>query len=114
MAVPASCADRAAISRSRSRTNIRRTTDGSISRAIPYQIGNVSGGGYGIRRWLNIGPSDWGWGCRRWGEDFLLKIANHNIQRAAGQHIGRGIDVARLGELPVSGCTRHVSQRQAG
>ena len=50
--------------------------------------------------------------CRRGAiSDFLLKIADHNIQRAAGQKIGRGIVIARLAHLPVGGGAGEISQR---
>ena len=44
--------------------------------------------------------------------DFLLETSDDNIQRAAGQKIGRGIVIARVGELPVSGRAGEVSQAQ--
>jgi hypothetical protein len=56
--------------------------------------------------WLNIQLSD-GTGIN----DFLFEIADHNIERAAGEQVRGGIVVARLGKLPVSGCPGEVSQR---
>src|SRR5437588_1324808 len=97
MAIPAGGTDRAAVGRRIGRTYVRRPADCSVSRTVPDQIINAGRGGYWVRRRLNIASRD------RWiVKYFLFQIANHDIKRATCKKIGRGIIVARLGELPVS------------
>ena len=57
--------------------------------------------------WLNIGC-----GYRRVTGDFLLKIADRDVERAAGQQIRGGIVVARLGKLPVGGSAGEIRKGQ--
>jgi hypothetical protein len=45
--------------------------------------------------------------------DFLLKIADRDVERASGHKISRGIVKARLGQLPVGGSAREMRNGQA-
>jgi hypothetical protein len=96
MAIPTGQTDRTAISRGSSRTNSRSPARRSISRAVADQIGIVVRNPCRVARWLNIGCGD-----RRVIDNFLLKIAYRDIERAAGEKIRRGIVVARLSKLPI-------------
>ena len=58
--------------------------------------------------WLNIGC-----GHRRVIGNFLLKIADRDVERAAGEQIRRGIVVARLGKLPVGGGAGEIRKAKA-
>ena len=44
--------------------------------------------------------------------DFLLKIADHDVERATGEQIRRSIVVARLGKLPVSSSAGEIGKGQ--
>jgi hypothetical protein len=44
--------------------------------------------------------------------DFLLKIADGDVERAAGEQIRGGIVVARLGKLPVRGSASEICKAQ--
>jgi hypothetical protein len=46
------------------------------------------------------------------GGNFLLKIADADIERRTGEQIRGGIMVARLGKLPVSGCAGKIRKAQ--
>jgi hypothetical protein len=59
--------------------------------------------------WLNIGLRD----IRAGNDNFPLKTANDDIQRATGKQIRVGIVKARVSKLPVSSSMGEVRQRQA-
>src|ERR1700720_3394972 len=103
MAVPTSQTDRTAVGRGSSRNNIRSPARHSISRAVANQIGIVGRNPRRVARWLNIRCA-----YRRVNGNFLLKIADSNVERASGQKISRSIVVARLGKLPVRGSAREI------
>ena len=106
MAVPTSETDRTAIGRGSSRTNSRSPARAASPRAAPNQIRDCRIGDRGaVARWLNIGC-----GYRRVIGNFLLKIADRNVERAAGQQISRSIVIARLGKLPVRGSAGEIRQ----
>ena len=84
MAVPAGKTDRAAIRRCSSRNNGRSPAARVIVRAIPDQIRIVGGDRGRVARWLDIGG-----GYRMVIGNFLLKIADRDVERAAGQQISR-------------------------
>ena len=44
--------------------------------------------------------------------DFLLKIADGDVERATGEQIRGGIVVARLGKLPVGGSAGEIRKAQ--
>jgi hypothetical protein len=46
------------------------------------------------------------------GGNFLLKIADADIERRTGEQIRGDIMVARLGKLPVSGCAGKIRKAQ--
>ena len=96
MAVPTSQSDRTAVSRSGSRNDSRSPGPRVIMRAIPDQIRIIGRDRGRVARWLNIA-------CVYWlvSRDFLLEIADRDIERAAGEQIRGGIVVARLSKLPV-------------
>ncbi|HEX5422428.1 MAG TPA: hypothetical protein VFW94_02685 [Candidatus Acidoferrales bacterium] len=107
MAVPTSQTNRTPIG-GRSRTNIRSSARCGISRAVANQIGIVVRYRRIARR-LNIRL------CYRGViRDFLLKIANRDVERASGQQIRGSIVVARVGKLPVRGSTGEVRKAQRG
>ena len=83
MAVPTSQTDRTAIGRRSSRTNSRSPARRSILRAVANQIGIVVRNPSRVARWLNIVCA-----YRRVNRDFLFKIADRDIERAASQQIG--------------------------
>ena len=49
--------------------------------------------------------------CRITG-NFLLKIADRDVERASGEQIRGGIVVARLGKLPVGGSAGEIRNGQ--
>ena len=85
MAVPTRQTDRTAIGRGSGRNNSRSPARRSISRAVANQSGIVGRNPCRVARWLNI------IGRRRRGcgvsGNFLLKIADRDVERAAGQKI---------------------------
>ena len=83
MTVPTSQTDRTAICRGISRTNSGSPTRCSISRAVANQIGIVVRNPSRVARWLNIIGR--GRCRRRVSENFLLKIAHRDVERATGQ-----------------------------
>ena len=108
MAVPTSQTDRTAIGRGSSRTNSRSPARRRISRAVANQIGIVVRNPSRVARWLNIGCGD-----RGVIDNFLLKIAHSDVERAPGEKIGTGIVKARLGKLPVRGSAGEIRDGQA-
>ena len=86
MAVPTSQTDRTAIGRGISRTNSRSPALRSISRAVANEIGIVVRNPSRVARWLNIiGRGS----CRRrMSGNFLLKIADRDVESAAREQIG--------------------------
>src|SRR5262245_11628103 len=108
MAVPTSTADRAAIGSWTSRNNVRSPAARVIVGAIPDQIRIVDRNGR-ITRWLNITGA---YGLA--GGDFLLKIADSDIERGTDEQIRGGIVIARVGELPVGGGAGEIGKAQAG
>src|SRR6266480_4069724 len=107
MAVPPSQTDRPAIGRGSSRTNSRSPAPRIISRAVANQIGIVVRNPSRVTRWLNIGC-----GYCRVVRDFLLKIADRDVERAAGQQIRGGVVVARLGKLAIGGSAGEMRKDQ--
>src|SRR2546421_8441724 len=101
MTVPASRTDRTPICGRSHRAHIRCTVSRISRKAASNQIWNPS---VSVSRRLNV-SSGHGWIVNY----LLLEIVGHNVEGAAGQQIGRGIIVARLGELPVVGCAGKVS-----
>src|SRR6266403_4123296 len=108
MAVPTRQADRTAIGRGISRTNSRSPAQNrSISRAVANEIGIVVRNPRRVARWLNIAC------VYRLNSDFLLEIADRDVERASGQQVSRSIVVTRLGELPARGSAREMRNGQA-
>ena len=106
MTVPTSKTNRPAISRRGTRTYGRSATLRRSGKTSPDQIGNrrrVGDRRRTVPRWLNIA-------CGYWliSGDFLLKIADRDIERALGDEIGRCVIKARLGQLPISGRTGEI------
>ena len=108
MAVPTSKTDRPAISRGSSRTNSRSSARRRISGAVANQIGIVVRNPCWVAPWFDIGCAH-----RLVVRDFLLKIADRDVERAAGQQIRGGIVVARLGKLPVGGGAGEIRKAQS-
>src|SRR6266496_3529468 len=108
MAVPTSKTDRPAISRGSSGTNSRSPARRRISRAVANQIGIIVRNPRWVARWLNIGCGD-----RGVIGDFLLKIADRDVERAAGQEICGCVVKARLGKLPVGGGAGEIRKAQS-
>jgi hypothetical protein len=76
-------------------------------RAIPDQIRIIGRDRGWVARWLNIT-------CvySRITGDFLLQIADRDVERGAGQKVGTGVVKARLGQLPVCGSAREMRKGQ--
>src|SRR6476620_1945730 len=102
MAVPTSTADRPAIGRGSSRYNSRSLARRGISGAVANQIGIICRNPGRVARWLNIAC------VYRLNSDFLLEIADRDVERASGQQVGTGVVKARLGQLPVRGSAREM------
>ena len=99
MAVPTSQTDRTAIGRGIRRTNSGSPARRSISRAVANQISIVVRNPSRVARWLNIiGRGRRGCGV---SENFLLKIAYRDVERASGEQIGTSIIESSIG--PVAG-----------
>ena len=108
MAVPAGKTDDAPIRRRSARTDTGCPACRVSRETPPDQIrdGNV----IAVTLRLNI-IGRGGCGCGV-SENFLLKIADGDVERAPGDEIGGCVVRARLGKLPVSGSAGQVRESQ--
>src|SRR5258705_53533 len=75
----------------------------------PSQVGIVVRNPRRIARRLNV--------CRAYrgvSRNFLFKIADRDVERAASQQIRGGVVVARLGKLAIAGSAREMRKGQGG
>src|SRR5436190_23018976 len=112
MAVPASCTDRTPICGDSTRAHTRSAGLRRSRKAAPDQVRNIAACWSAVRHWRDI--IRWIWRDRWVAKNFLLKIADNNVEPAAGEQIGRRVVEARLGELPVSGSAREIGHGEAG
>ena len=111
MAVPAARADRSTIGRDSSGTHAGSETGWISRKTAPDQVWNrrLTGRWRTVGRWLDIGGAYAGI-----INNFLLKIVDDNVERAAGEKIGTGVVKARLGQLPVRRSAREIRNGQDG
>ena len=110
MSVPTSKANRPAIRRSGPRTYSRSAALRRSRKTAPDQIGNRRRIG---DRW-NAVPCRLNIECRyrRVSCDFVLKIADRDVERGPGDEIGGCVVKARLGKLPVRGGAGEIRESQ--